>query len=268
MVTGCAVRQGNILRVAAKLVRPGGYLLYSTCTFAPEENEGVIAQFLDHHPDFEVVTLPRLPGFMPGKPEWVGEKNKKQKTKEALAGAVRLFPHRVAGEGHFICLLKRGGEVERQRGWEGMLPGMNRLQAGLWQDFGREVLAVDLPADRLRVRGERLYLIPEGMPDFGNPSTSSGRGLRLVHPGVWFGNFKKDRFEPAHPLALYLRRGEAKRTIDLHANGREVAAYLRGETLPSNGPPGWTLVTVDGWPLGWGKRVQGIVKNHYPRGWM
>ncbi len=265
MVTGCAVRQGNILRVAAKLVRPGGSLLYSTCTFAPEENEGVIAQFLEGHPEFEVETLPQLPGFTPGKPEWVEEKNKKQKTKESLTGAVRLFPHRVAGEGHFICRLKRDGKGEGRRGREARLPGMNRLQAELWGTFAQEVLSVDFPADRLRVRGERLYLVPEEMLDFGN--------LRVVHPGVWLGTFKTGRFEQAHPLALYLKRGQARNLLDLQTGEKgghrpPLQAYLRGESLPSEGLPGWTLVTVDGWPLGWGKRVQGVVKNHYPRGWM
>lgn len=260
MVAGCAVRQGNILRVAAKLVRPGGHLMYSTCTFAPEEDEGVMMQFLDDHPDFEVVALPQLPGFMPGKPEWVEEKNKKQKAKDSLKGAVRLFPHRVAGEGHFVCRLKRRDEEERWLGPQGKLPEMNRPQVGLWEAFARDVLAAEIPADRFRVRGDRLYLIPEEMPDFGN--------LRVVHPGVWLGNFKTGRFEPAHPLALYLRRGQAQRALDLPPGSRVLASYLRGETIPSDGPPGWLLVTVDGWPLGWGKRVQGVVKNHYPRGWM
>jgi NOL1/NOP2/fmu family ribosome biogenesis protein len=81
------------------------------------------------------------------------------------------------------------------------------------------------------------------------------------------GTFKKERFEPAHPLALYLRPGQAQSFLDLRSDSREMAAYLRGEGLPSEGTPGWTLVTADGWPLGWGKRVQGVVKNHYPRGW-
>jgi NOL1/NOP2/fmu family ribosome biogenesis protein len=137
---------------------------------------------------------------------------------------------------------------------------MSRLQAGLWQEFARDALAADLTADRLRVRGDRLYFVPEEMPDFAH--------LRLVHPGIWLGNFKKGRFEPAHPLALFLRPGQSCRTLDLPADDPALAAYLRGEPLPSAGEPGWTLVTVDGWPLGWGKRVQGVVKNHYPRGWM
>jgi NOL1/NOP2/sun family putative RNA methylase len=256
MVAGCAVRQSNILRVTAKLVRPGGFLLYSTCTFAPEEDEGAVAQFLEEHSDFDVDPLPQLPGFMPGKPEWLEFSTKAK----GLEKAVRLFPHRVEGEGHFVCRLKRRGENEHWPRREARLPEMNHIQAELWQDFARDLLAVDLAADRLRVRGERLYFIPEEMPDFGN--------LRVVHPGVWLGNFKKGRFEPAHPLALYLLPGRAKRALDLPAVSPEVVAYLRGETLPSDGEPGWVLVTVDGWPLGWGKRVQGMVKNHFPHGWM
>jgi NOL1/NOP2/fmu family ribosome biogenesis protein len=136
---------------------------------------------------------------------------------------------------------------------------MNREEIGLWSSFAEQVLAADFPADRLRVRGERLYLVAEALPEFGN--------LRLVHPGVWFGNFKKDRFEPAHPLALHLRKVQTRRVLDLSAGSRELAAYLRGETLACEGTPGWTLVCADGWPLGWGKSVQGRLKNHYPRGW-
>lgn len=259
MVMGCAVRQGNILRVAAKLVRPGGTLLYSTCTFAPEEDEGVIADFLQGHPDFEVQALPRLPGSAPGKPEWLGREYKQHKTIETLAGALRLFPHRVEGEGHFVCRLKRAGAGDRL-GSETTLPVMNQPQTGLWETFTRDVLKLDFPVYRLRIRGERLYFIPEELPDSGT--------LRVVHPGVWLGNFKIGRFEPAHPLALHLHHGQVKNSLDLPSGSRVLTAYLRGETFASDGPPGWILLTVDGWPLGWGKRVQGVVKNHFPRGWM
>jgi NOL1/NOP2/fmu family ribosome biogenesis protein len=114
--------------------------------------------------------------------------------------------------------------------------------------------------ERLRVAGERLVYLP-GL------AASLGR-LRTPMPGIWLGFLKKDRFEPAHPLALHLRPGQVSNTLDLAADSRELAAYLRGETLPSDGVPGWLVVTVEGWPIGWGKRVQGVVKNHYPRGWM
>ncbi len=269
MVEGCAVRQRKILRVAAKLVRPGGYLLFSTCTFAPEEDEEVVNGLLDPHRSgadgftdengsvqFKVVALPQFPGFMPGQPEWLSSDAKGK----GLEGAVRLFPHRVSGEGHFACLLKRSGAAkDKANEFTDRLARPSQMQERLWQTFAGEVLKVDYAADRLRVRGERLYFIPKKMTDFGN--------LRMVHPGVWLGTIKKDRFEPAHPLALFLPRGKALNVLDLPADSREMAAYLRGESLPSSGPAGWTVVSVDGWPLGWGKRVQGILKNHYPKGW-
>jgi NOL1/NOP2/sun family putative RNA methylase len=259
MVAGCAVRQKNILHVAAKLVRPGGYLLYSTCTFAPEEDEGVVNGLLSGKTDeneFEIVALPRFEGFVSGKPEWLAGKMKDER---GLSGAVRLFPHRLNGEGHFACLLqKNDGDAEERIG-ERWAPGLPKQLAGLWRGFAAEVLSIDLAEDRLRVAGERLYYLPELTPDFGR--------LRTVHPGVWLGTFKKERFEPAHPLALFLKPGEFKNALDLRAESRELAAYLRGETLPST-VSGWTVVTVDGFPIGWGKSVQGTLKNHYPRGWM
>ena len=258
MVAGCAVRQGNILRVAARLVRPGGYLLYSTCTFAPEEDEGAIAQLMDEFPEFEVVKLPQLNGFMPGRPGWLAGMKEDER---GLDGAVRLFPHRVRGEGHFACLLRKAGA------WENLPVGRvdrflapNKAQIGFWRDFVSAVLHVNLAEARLRAMGERLYYVPDEMADFGR--------LRVPSPGIWLGSLKKDRFEPAHPLALFLKPGQAKNCVDFAAGSRETAAYLRGETLESEGQPGWALVTVDGWPLGWGKRVQGVVKNHFPRGWM
>ena len=264
MVAGCAVRQRNILRVAAHLVRPGGYLMYSTCTFAPEEDEGVMVQFLDEHPDFGVEALPQLSGFAPGKPEWLEFTTKDKE----LCKAVRLFPHRVKGEGHFVCLLKRFGEEEKRAGKRNQLLAMNRMQMELWQAFVRDVLACDFAADRLLVRGERLYFAPEELPDFGHPSTGSGQGLRVVHPGIWLGTFKKGRFEPAHPLALFLKADGTHNVTNFQPDDQRLAAYLRGETFASEGAPGWTLVCVDGFGLGWGKRVQAMVKNHYPRGWM
>jgi len=274
MVAGCAIRQRKILRVAAKLVKLGGYLLYSTCTFAPEEDEQVISNLLGEFPEYEVWPLPRFPGFMPGQPEWLETTVKGRE----LEGAVRLFPHRLSGEGHFACLLKRMGSTDIKAPYRGQadkriiqmdwspdrLASPSPAQDWLWQAFSGEALKADFAADRLRLRGERLYFIPEKMPDCGN--------LRVVHPGIWLGTFKKERFEPAHPLALFLQRGQAQNVLDfpsVEPGGQRtpLQAYLSGESIPSDGTPGWTLVTVDGWPLGWGKRVQGILKNHYPHGW-
>jgi 16S rRNA C967 or C1407 C5-methylase (RsmB/RsmF family)/NOL1/NOP2/fmu family ribosome biogenesis protein len=297
MVAGCAVRQSAILRVAAKMVRPGGYLLYSTCTFAPEENEAVIAGLLGQAAAgsgmrFRPVALPQLDGFMPGRPTGLtsdglrrlqssGQSSRQSSgTSSAqppgLDRAVRLFPHRVQGEGHFACLLQRvpssaDDQEEDLQLRSDRLPRPSKAQSGFWRDFAEQVLAVDLADDRLRVVGDRLYLVPQGLPDLGR--------LRVVHPGIWLGALKKDRLEPAHPLALFLPRGQARRTVDLPADDPRLRAYLRGESFPAEGSEpvegrrpepveGWTLVTTDGFPLGWGKRVQGVVKNHFPRGWI
>jgi NOL1/NOP2/sun family putative RNA methylase len=273
MVAGCAVRQSNILRVAAKLVRPGGYLLYSTCTFAPEEDEAVIARFLEMFPDYETVSIPLFPGFMPGRPDWMEtstavDSHPKQGRSgsiqvDSLKNAVRLFPHRLKGEGHFVCLLKRThilpGNERPGALFDPQRAHLTKRTIGLWESFAAEVLQVNFPEERLGMVGDRLYLVPDGLPDL--------KGLRVPVPGIWLGNIKKDRFEPAHPLALFLKPGQARNVLDLPTDSRELSAYLRGETLPSDGTPGWILVTVNSWPLGWGKRVQGIVKNHYPKGW-
>lgn len=270
MVAGCAVRQGNILRVAAKLVKPGGYLLYSTCTFAPEEDEGVINELLKGYADgtgFDVVELPLFPGFVRGKPGWLKQPDGLQ---PGLDGAVRLFPHRLEGEGHFACLLRRKPEPEADfeaekrmetRAGRGQRFGRKTEKPDLrfWREFAAEVLDVDLAEERLRVVGERLYYLPAENPDFGR--------LRVVHPGIWLGSFKKDRFEPAHPLALFLKPDQVKKSVRLAADSRELAAYLRGETLDTD-VLGWAVVCVEAWPIGWGKGVQGTLKNHFPRGWM
>ena len=231
MVHGCAARQVNILRVAGKLVRPGGFLLYSTCTFAPEENEGVIAAFIGEFKDFEVVELSHYAGFMAGRPDWLDRVDAPQ-----LEGAVRLFPHRVEGEGHFACCLRRkAGEVTEQVGNK-QLARLSRTQLGYWQEFCSNTIQADWHDDRLRVVGDRLYYLPLDMPDFG--------WLRVVHPGVWLGLFKKDRFEPAHPLALYLKQDDIFKSVSLPAGSPELAAYLRGESIPGGSQVGrwyaWT----------------------------
>lgn len=261
MVQGCAVRQQNILRVATKLVKPGGFLLYSTCTFAPEEDEGALLELLSASApaQFEVQSLPLYEGFTPGKPEWLGET-----APLSLRGAVRLFPHRVRGEGHFACLLRRVNEAQepprpakgRSAGW-----GRKTEKADLrfWQSFAQDLLTAPLPEENLRLFGDRLYLTPSDFPDLGR--------LRVTLPGVWLGTVKKDRFEPAHPLALFLRPGEAQKTVALDLQSPLVQSYLRGETLPTE-TQGWAVVSAGGWNIGWGKGSQGILKNHFPRGWM
>jgi NOL1/NOP2/sun family putative RNA methylase len=254
-VAGCARRQGGLMSEAARLVRPGGLLVYSTCTFAPEENECVVARFLADHPDFEAEALPAVPGALAADPGWAPEGMRRPE----IARALRLWPHRVPGAGHFVAGLRRGGGGEPTAPGRAASPPVPRAALAALEEFLRDAVAGGaVTVDRLALHGEELFQIPEAAPSL--------ERLRAVRPGWWLGSVRKGRFEPSHTLALGLRAGEARRTLELAADGPEVDRYLRGETLTADGEKGWLLVTVDGFPLGWGKRVGATVKNHYPRG--
>ena len=228
----CARRQQEILNSGARLVRPGGRLVYSTCTFAPEENERAMAAFLETHPDFEPEAA-EAPWFTPA-----GE------------GAFRLWPHKLLGEGHFAAVLRRKGNAVREE----PLPVQSQKLPKAWEAFAED-MGITLPAGRAVSFGPSLYWAPEGMPEI--------KGLKVERPGLELGMLKKDRFEPAHALALWLH--SCSRTQDLPAGSQEIAAYLHGDVVPST-QKGWCLVTVDGYSAGWGKGDGTVLKNHYPKG--
>ncbi len=247
-VRGCARRQREILVSAARMVRPGGWLCYATCTFSPEENEEVVASFLCDHTEFEIVDPPRCPGLDRGHPEWV-------KTSQPLERAVRLWPHRASGEGHFVALMqRRSGETVRPQ--HACPAGAALSSVELLAEFCRQHLTMSIQG-RLVTMGPRIYRSPPDLPNLG--------GLQVVRPGWLMGVVHPGRLDPSHALAMALCQDEARLTLDLSADGPEVYAYLQGSPLRSSGEDGWLLVTVDGHALGWGKRVRGIVKNHYPR---
>jgi NOL1/NOP2/sun family putative RNA methylase len=253
-VLGCARRQSELLDAAAALVRPGGTLVYSTCTFGPEENEAVVARFVKAHAGFELISLPAVPGAEPGEPAWVDEELRDA----ALHRTVRLWPKRVPGAGHFVAGLRRrdGADEAPRRDPE---PKLGRQQRALFAAFADEYLAdSSIGSGRLLQRGSELYALPESLPALGR--------LRVERPGLWLGTLHANRFEPSHALALWLRATEATSRLEVAHDGPEVSAYLRGETLRRPGPAGWVLVTVGGFALGWGKRVGETVKNHYPKG--
>ena len=227
----CARRQAEILHSGARLVRPGGRLVYSTCTFAPEENEQTIEAFLKAHPDFAPEQV-EAPWFTPGP-----------------NGSYRMWPHKLLGEGHFAAVLRRSGG---QAGTPAPLTGTALPKT--WTQFAKE-MDITLPAGKAVQFGQSLYWAPEATPDIG--------GIRVLRPGLELGEVKKDRFVPAHALALWLR--SAAVMLDLPAESRELAAYMHGETIPAN-LRGWCLVTADGYSIGWGKGDANILKNHYPKG--
>lgn len=240
-VSMCAGRQLEILRSAAKVVAPGGRLVYSTCTFSPEENEGVLTAFLKEFPDFSCVEA-ALPGTDPGRPDWVPDGD------PSLRNALRLWPHRLRGEGHFAALLRRSGSGRED--WKPLSPSPLPRE---FSDFAGEALT-EVPQGLPLRFGDALYLAPTETPAL--------EGLRVLRPGLELGTVQKGRFLPAHALALAL--SGAARTLDLEPEDPALAAYLRGQTLPGR-EPGWTLVLAGGLSIGWGKTAGGTMKNHYPK---
>lgn len=242
IVEMCAHRQQEILRSAAKMLRPGGRLVYSTCTFSPEENEGTISQFLHEHPDFSIEPV-SASWFSPGRPDWIDD------PAPGLEHTFRLWPHRLDGEGHFAAVLRRQGEEPGAA--ISTEPGKKLPQAV--EAFCAQL--PPLPAGKGLEFAGSWYWVPSELPELA--------GLKVLRPGLELGEVRKDRFLPAHALALWCRGGAT--TADFSADSQEIAAYLRGETIPGT-QKGWTLVTVDGISLGWAKGDGTQLKNHYPKG--
>ena len=228
----CARRQAEILHNAARMVRPGGRLVYSTCTFAPEEDELAVAAFLESHPDFEPEVID-TPWFVP-----------------APNGGHRLWPHKLLGEGHFAAVLKKtNGEEEAD------IPTVSGEKLPKeWQTFAKE-LGITLPPGKAVSFGTNLFWVPEETPDL--------KKLKVLRPGLELGEVKKGRFEPAHALALWLK--DCANTVSFNPDSPEMKAYLHGEVLPC-GLQGWCLVKAGDFSIGWGKADKIQLKNHYPKG--
>ncbi len=227
----CARRQREILEAGAKLVRPGGRLVYSTCTFAPEENEQTVAAFLAAHPEFTPEPVD-APWFTP-----------------AGTGMYRLWPHKLRGEGHFAAVLRRSGDARQEAPRE----KPEKLPKD-WEDFAR-ALDIRLPDGKPVLFGQSLYWAPMELPDL--------RGVKVLRPGLALGEGKKGRFEPAHALALWLRSCAVTHSLPAGSDG--LRAYLHGEVIPCTAK-GWCLVCADGYGIGWGKGDGKVLKNHYPKG--
>lgn len=249
----CAQRQDEIMEEAASMLRPGGRIVYSTCTFAPEENEGTVSRFLKKHKEFSLLEGKKLAGMSGGMAEWVPE------PAAGLDKTVRLWPHKIKGEGHFAAVLVKDEEPGTENGLArfGEEKGVSEKECAEYIQFRCAYIDRELEGVLLRY-GEQLYLAPEGTPSL--------RGIRVLRPGLHLGTLKKNRFEPSHALALFLKPEEVKNSLMLDDKKGEVCAYLNGQTLQKDGEKGWYLLTADGYSIGWGKLAGGIMKNHYPKG--
>lgn len=259
-VTMCAARQRDILKQAAGMVIPGGVLVYSTCTFSIEENEETIRDFTNAHPEFTV----------------------EEAYLDGISGSdktLRLWPHLIEGEGHFIAKLRRMGGTgrtecqtiaeeprdarkrdkdKRNVKGDGRTPG-ELCEAFLYKELGLTVSgAENLFKKRMSLDfGEALYLIPEEMIPL--------KGLKIERPGLQIGFCEKGRLKPSHALALYLRPEYVCKHYEL--SPEQTAAYLRGETFAVDSDlKGWYLLSTQGCSIGFGKATGGQMKNHYPKG--
>ncbi|MDF2472806.1 MAG: hypothetical protein K0R21_588 [Anaerocolumna sp.] len=253
--------QKEIILFAAAMLKPGGSMLYSTCTFSPEENEGTIAFLLKEHPEFRVVNPLdyknlgakgiSYEGFSPGHPEWVDGPRE-------LKNCIRIWPHKIKGEGHFITLLKKE-EVSPVAGIQANLGKESKLSSEAYEFFDK--LSIPIDNSRIDVREDRLYLVPKEIP--------SVKGLRILRLGLFLGEMKKNRFEPSQALANALTMNEYKQVINLSGSDPDAIKYLKCETIDVSDQyeDGWQLICVDGYPLGWGKLSGGTLKNKYLPGW-
>ena len=257
----CCGLQREILKYAADMLCDGGIIAYSTCTFAPCEDEQIISWLLRERPELSLISMEDYEGFSTGNPEW-GDGNPQ------LKKCVRIFPHKMQGEGHFLALLQKEGTAGPSAGTS----KTSRLAADVrkyMEEFFREIGLKTLDGqefdwNRVEVRADKVYYLPSVSCNF--------RGLTFIRNGLYLGDLKKNRFEPAQPLALAFRKNEAEAVISLSVDDPRLERYLKGETLtiePEEAAhsKGWHLLCVEGYPLGFGKLVNGTLKNKYPAGW-
>ena len=251
-VISSAKRQSEIIENAHSLIKPGGYLLYSTCTFSPEENEGVISAFLKNHPEFYIVPVKEQlrAATEDGLPEYAGGLKDIKETR-------RVYPHKTRGEGQYVALLRKGGEPLGTKIFynDASVPLPKKTEAALTA-FLSDNLALPLQG-RIRLVGGSIVLIPHVCPI---PERS------VFMSGVLLGEMRGELFIPSHQL--FSAFGHLfKRKIDLSKDDVRISKYLVGEEIAAPlDMRGWCAVLYHGVPLGGGKVSDGRLKNHYPKG--
>ncbi len=245
----CANRQSHILESAAKMLAPNGKIIYSTCTFSPEENEQVVSKFISGHPEFSVIKPKIYKYFSPGRPQWAdGE--------ESISNTMRLFPHKLKGEGHFVAVLQKKGGEQAKIKYSKVINDKKLLKD--WEAFADSNIK-DIKFDNFILFGQTLYSVPENTPDFSK--------LKVLRAGLQLGEIKKGRFEPSHSLAIALNPTQVTNCEDMSLDDCRVEQYLMGHEIATDNPQkGWRLISVNGYSLGWGKCDGNVIKNHYPKG--
>lgn len=239
-IKDCSLIQNNLLHTAFQLLKPGGYLLYATCTYSLEENENQITKALNDY-DFTLVPLALKEGMSPG---------------YQMPGVIRLYPHKHQGEGQFIALLRKNGLPENKK-YPLLKPNINSLQKKLLSKFYQDNLTIAIPPN-IYESNNHLYAIQKHFPNL--------KGIKILRNGLYLGECKKNRFEPSLSLALSLTASQAKNTYNYAENSPEIKKYLRGEPLVGNNKKGYGLILVEGYPLSFYKESNNQIKNLYPKG--
>ena len=253
MTSFCEKEQKNILDISSKMLKDGGYILYSTCTFSPNENEKVINDFLNSNNDFEIIPLNGEEfGFDKGHPQWVENGN------DSLLGCLRLWPHEIKGEGHFLALL-HNKNPKRDNYNKFITETRKDERFKYFEEFINGFIETKFVGS-FQIINDNLYILPENIPNL--------KGLRIIRSGWHLGEFKKNRFEPSQAFAMGLKKEEVKRFADFSVDDERVIRYLKGESIDYEGiEDGWCCVFVDGFILGFAKAQNGRLKNKYYVGW-
>jgi NOL1/NOP2/sun family putative RNA methylase len=247
--------QRDILVQAEKMLKPDGLLLYSTCTFSPEENEGTIQYLLDNNDQFELIELEDYEGFRKGRPKLINGC-------EELSKCVRIWPHKMEAEGHFMALLHKKGEAQANDVNYGHYK-IVKSESDILEEFLKSIQK-DMDRNFIDIKGQRVFYVSKYMKNL--------KGIRFLRSGLYLGEIKKNRFEPSQALALALKATEFDSVVNIPVEDNRIIKYLKGETLDVsdikvNRKSGWQLVCVDHYPLGWGKLSNGVLKNKYNASW-
>lgn len=246
----CSQMQWDILEHVDRMLKPGGYIVYSTCTFAPEEDELMISRFLEDNKNYELIDIPKVGGVDSGRPQWGnGDEN--------LRKTARLWPHKLNGEGHFVALIKKQGEMKNLYFGNNNARNIEKTLEPFYK-FVNENLNIQIEGN-FNIKGDNLYWLPESCPDLG--------GLKVAKFGWYLGEFIKDKFEPSHSMVISLKKEDLKNVTEFASNSREIISYLKGETVMQEGERGFTAIIVDGFTVGWAKQTGDMLKNMYPKGW-
>lgn len=252
--------QKSILPDAIKMLKPGGKLLFSTCTFSPEEDEETVGYILENYSEMKLCNaynddkknLYKEIGFDTGHAEWM------EKPIEDVDKCVRLWPHRLDGEGHFLAVFEKDPDAI----CECAIPAKNKkIEIPDELDEFLKELNFEIRTENICEKDGRYYLLPEDIPSLS--------GLRILRSGLLLGEMKKNRFEPSQALASSLRAGEYFNCIDFSQDDPNVIKYLKCETIETDKDvkDGFALVTCNGFALGFAKVKNGNLKNKYLPGW-